>query len=103
MVDIWHDWCTKLAQETQKCERKTDGSRCADCKTDCLCVTTADEALRVICVRGHAFWFVRAGPCKRCGCEWTDSSKAQKQLRKSDEAATITIVCLRGCRVTKSS
>lgn len=88
-----------------KCEKRTDGVKCPDCGTDVVWIEDVDDAKKMVCgAYGHTFWFVRNGAsCARCKCEWTDSSKAQRQLRKSDEAATVTVVCLYGCTVRKSN
>jgi hypothetical protein len=95
----WNELCLRPTQTYSQ-----DGSACADCKTTFLHIEKKNEnALRVVCAQGHSFWFVRgAEPCARCECPWTDSSRAQKQLRKADEGATLTVVCLRGCVCTKS-
>lgn len=86
-----------------------DEARCPDCKSKRLCIetiTTADgnEQKKMTCERhldkDHRVErvFVKAGPCRRCRCEWT-LKFSSKQIRKADEGETDTIACLRGCKV----
>jgi len=106
-ISVWDAECRKKSVFA-KCSRRTDGVRCPDCGTETVWIEEVQNgdtiSKNMICgSHGHAFWFVRNGPCAKCKCEWTDSSKSQKQLRKADEAATVTVVCMRGCTVMKSS
>lgn len=111
-MELWDCECRRLAAA-----RETDAplfsfqglrgpAKCADCGSERVIATKkeTEDVVRMVCqARHHEFWFVRGAPCRKCGCEWTDSSKCQKQLRKADEAATVTVVCMRGCTVRTSS
>lgn len=103
-MERWFEDCKSMSR-LSKCETRTDGVKCPDCGTDTVWIEDVDDTKKMVCgSHGHTFWFVKNGTsCARCKCEWTDSSKSQKQLRKADEAATVTVVCLHGCTVSRSS
>lgn len=101
-MERWDEACRKQSVYA-RCELRTDGVKCADCGTQTVWVEDVGETKKMVCgSHGHTFWFVRNGGCKKCACEWTDSSKSQKQLRSADEAATVTVCCMNGCTVKRS-
>jgi hypothetical protein len=91
---LWEQQFTEFEQLTFSFHQEY---RCADCQTKLLYVTESDETIRVVCANRHMRFFKQTGVCRGCKSTWLCSLR-MKQIRKSDESATETIACIRGCR-----
>jgi hypothetical protein len=103
-MEAW-DMACRLQAKQSEFKKRTDGVRCPDCGTDTVLLEEVNEDTRkMICAAySHVFWFVRTlTKCIQCQCEWTDSSKRQKQLRSADEGAHVTVCCMHGCKVIRA-
>lgn len=105
-MEAWDEACKREATHEGAFMKRTDGVKCPDCGTDTVRLEEVDANTRkMTCVSyAHEFWFVKTGErCHRCKtCEWTDSSKRQKQLRSADEGAHVTVCCMHGCKVIRA-